>query len=80
MVEVHETVAVPAPLIVPGVIAWHVKPEGTVSVRLTIPLNPFKAAMVIVEVAEEPTWTEAGDEAVIVKSGGAVNVKVAVAV
>jgi hypothetical protein len=48
---------------------------GTVSVRLTVPVNPFSAVTVIVEVAEVPTVTAAGEVAVIVKP---VTVKVAV--
>jgi hypothetical protein len=46
------------------------------SVRLTVPVKPLTAATVIVEVAEVPAWTAAGDVAVTVKS---VTVKVAVA-
>jgi hypothetical protein len=45
-----------------------VRPDGTVSVRLTVPEKPFKAVTVMVEVADWPTSTAAGDEAVIVKS------------
>ena len=45
------------------------------SVNATIPVNPFTAAMVMVEVAETPALTAAGDVAAIVKS---VTVKVAV--
>ncbi len=50
---------------------------GTVSVRETIPVKPFTAATVIVDVAEVPTVTAAGEVAEIVKS---VTVKDAVAV
>jgi hypothetical protein len=39
-----------------------------VSVRLTVPVKPFTAATVIVEVAEVPAWTAAGDVAAMVKS------------
>jgi len=46
-----------------------------VSVRLTVPVNPLTAVTVIVEVAEVPTVTAAGDVAAIVKS---VTVNVAV--
>jgi hypothetical protein len=59
-----------------GVIAPQVKLAGTVSVRLTVPVKPLTAAIVMVEVAEVPTVTDAGDVAEIVKS---VTVKVAVA-
>jgi len=51
-----------------GLIAPQVKLAGTVSVRLTVPVNPFTAVIVIVEVAEVPTVTAAGDVAAIVKS------------
>jgi hypothetical protein len=46
-----------------------------VSVRETVPVNPLTAATVIVEVAEVPTVTAAGEVAATVKS---VTVKVAV--
>jgi hypothetical protein len=59
--------------------APQVRPEGTVSVRVTTPVNPFNAVMVIVEVADDPALTAAGDVAAIVKSGAAPNVNVAVA-
>jgi hypothetical protein len=46
-----------------------------VSVRLTVPVNPLIAATVIVEVAETPAFTAAGEVAEMLKS---VTVKVAV--
>ena len=48
----HDTVAVPDPVMLLGVIAPHVSPTGTVSVRLTTPLKWFNALMVMVEVAD----------------------------
>jgi hypothetical protein len=60
-----------------GVIAPQVRLAGTVSVRPTVPVKPLTAVTVIVEVAETPALTAAGDVAVMVKS---VTVKVAVAV
>lgn len=45
------------------------------SVRLTLPVKPLTAATVMVEVAETPALTAAGEVAAIVKS---VTVKVAV--
>jgi hypothetical protein len=51
-----------------GVIAPQVRLAGTVSVRLTVPANPLRAAIVIVEVADVPTVTAAGEVAAIVKS------------
>lgn len=49
---------------------------GTVSVRVTVPVKPLTAATVIVDVADVPTVTAAGEVAATVKS---VTVKVAVA-
>lgn len=57
-------------------IAPQVRFAGTVSVRLTVPVKPFTAVTVIVDVAEVPTVTEAGEVAATVKS---VTLKVAVA-
>lgn len=59
-----------------GVIAPHVRLAGTVSVSETVPVNPLIAETVIVEVAEVPAVTAAGDVAATEKS---VTVKVAVA-
>ncbi len=68
VVELQETVAVPEPVILDGVMAPHVRPAGGVSVRLTTPAKPFNAVIVIVDVADWPTLTAAGEVAVIVKS------------
>ena len=68
VVELQETVAVPEPVTVPGVIAPHVNPAGTVSVRVTTPAKPLTAAIVIVETADRPALTAAGELAAIVKS------------
>jgi hypothetical protein len=76
VVEVHESVAVPEPVTLVGVSAPQVRFAGTVSVKATIPVKPFTAVMVIVEVADVPTGTELGEVAAIVKS---VTVNVAVA-
>jgi hypothetical protein len=75
MVELQATVAVPEPVTLVGLIAPQVRFAGTVSVRLTVPANPLTAVTVIVEVAETPALTTAGEVAAIVKS---VTVKVAV--
>ena len=71
----HDRVALPEPVTLVGLIAPQVRPDGTVSVRDTIPVNPFRAVTVMVEVAEVFTKTGAGEEALMVKS---VTVKVAV--
>ena len=68
MVELHDTVAVPELVILDGVIAPQVRFAGTVSVRVIVPVNPLTAVIVIVDVAEVPTVTAAGDVAAIVKS------------
>ena len=64
----QETVAVPDPVMVFGVIAPQVSPAAGTSVRVAVPVKPFKAASVIVDVADWPTFTAAGDVADIVKS------------
>lgn len=79
VVELQSTVAVPDPVTLLGVMAPHVRPEGIVSVNATEPVNPLRAVMVIVDVAEDPTVAD-GEVAVMVKSGAAAIVKVAVAV
>lgn len=80
-VELQDTVAVPVggTVTLPGVIAPQVRPAGTVSANVTVPVNAPTAATVMVDVADVPTVTEAGDVAVIVKSA-VFTVKVAVAV
>jgi len=75
MVELHETVAVPELVTLVGVMAPQVRFAGTVSVRATVPVKPLTAVTVIVEVAETPALTAAGEVAAIVKS---VTVNVAV--
>ena len=73
--ELHATVAVPEFVTLVGVIAPQVRFAGTVSVSDTVPVNPLTAATVMVEVADVPTVTAAGEVAAIVKS---VTAKVAV--
>jgi hypothetical protein len=68
LVELQDTVAVPEPVTVPGIIAPQASPVGTVSVRVTTPEKPLTAVIVIVEVAEAPALTAAGEDALIVKS------------
>ena len=77
VVDWQETVAVPEPVTLVGEIAPQVRPDGTVSVRLTVPANPLRAVTVMVEVAEVLISTAAGEDAATVKS---VTVNVAVAV
>ena len=77
IVAEQATVAVPEPVTVPGLIAPQVNPAGTVSVRVTTPAKPLTAVIVMVELADWPALTAAGDEAAIVKSTK-LNVAVAV--
>ncbi len=76
VVDEQETVAVPEPVTLIGVMVPQVNPTGGVSVRLTTPANPLRAAIVMVEVADCPAFTAAGEDAAIVKS---TKLKVAVA-
>ncbi len=64
----QETVAVPDPARLPGVIEPQASPDGTVSVRLIDPEKWFTAARVIVELAGPLAFTGAGEADVIVKS------------
>jgi hypothetical protein len=61
-------VAVPDLVTLLGVIAPHVRPEGTMSVNVTVPENPFSGLTVIVAVVGVPTLAEVGGDAVMVKS------------
>jgi hypothetical protein len=51
-VALHDIVAVPELVTLPGVIAPQVKPAGAVLVRVTIPVKPLTAVMVNVDVAD----------------------------
>ena len=75
IVELQAKVAVPELVTLVGVIAPQVRLAGTVSVSATVPVKPFSAVTVIVEVALVPDWTAAGEVAAIEKS---LTVKVAV--
>jgi len=50
--ELHDTIAVPDPVIVLELIEPHVKPAGGVSVRVIVPVKPFWAAVVRVELED----------------------------
>ena len=73
----HDIVAVPDDVMLIGDIAPQVRPVEGVSVRLTVPVKPFDAVTVIVEMADCPAFTAAGEDATIVKSTK-LNVAVAV--
>ena len=51
-----------------GPIDPQVRLVGTVAVRLIVPVNLFRAVMVIVDVAETPAVTAAGEVADMLKS------------
>ena len=68
MVELHDKVAVPDPLMLLGLIGPQAKPVGTASVRATVLVRPFTAVTVRVERAEDPGETAGGEVAPIVKS------------
>lgn len=72
----QDTVAVPDPVMLVGLIAPQVRPAGGLSVRLTVPVNPFTAVTVMVDIAETPSSVAEGELAEIVKSTK-VNVAVA---
>src|SRR5438105_11052997 len=75
VLEVTVSVPVGGTVTLLGVIALQVRPDGTVSVRVTVPVNPLTAVTVMVEVRVVPTFPD-GDVAAMLKS---VTVKVAVA-
>ena len=75
----QDSVAVPDPVTLFGVIAPQVRPAGTVSVRTIVPEKPFSAETVMVDVALTPVLTAAGEVAEIEKSAAFANVNVAVA-
>ncbi len=52
----------------PGLMVAHVRPIGILSVRLTTPAKLFIAITVIVDVAETPALTAAGEVADMRKS------------
>jgi hypothetical protein len=76
-VALQETLAVPDPVTLFGVIAPQARLPGTASVRVTTPEKLFSPLIVIVDGAEVVTATGEGEEAVIVKSW---NLKVTVTV
>jgi hypothetical protein len=57
---VHEIVAEPAPVTVPGVTAPHVSPVAAMSVNETAALNWLRAVIVIVGTADWPVSTGEG--------------------
>jgi hypothetical protein len=70
-VELQAIVAVPEPMMLEGVILPQIRPDDAVSVRLTVPVNPFREVTVIVEVADVPIVTGVEDVDDIAKSATA---------
>lgn len=67
-VALHETVAEPEPVTLVGVNDPQVRPEDGVMLKVTVPANPLTVATAIVEVADWPAFTAAGDVALRLKS------------
>ena len=78
MFELQETVAVVSLLTLVLLIDPQLRPDGTLSVREMVPVNPRMRVMVIVETLEEPTFALDPVVADMVKSGGVPNVNEAV--
>lgn len=76
VIELQDNVSFPCPVTLFGVMGPQVSPLGTVSVRLTVPENPFIPVTAIVEFARESTEVVGGDDAIRMKS---LNLKTAVA-
>ena len=64
----HETVAVPDPNTLVGLIVPHARPGGMMTVRLTVPAKWFTVDIVIVDVPDEPALIGVGVEVSIPKS------------
>ncbi len=58
--ELQETVATPDPVMLLGLMAPQLRPDGIVSLRLTIPAKLLSEVIVIVDVTEAPAKTAAG--------------------
>lgn len=66
---VQDNVAVPEPDRLLGLMLLQVRAFGTLSERLTVPVNPFSAVMLIVELLGWPEFVGAAALADISKSG-----------
>src|SRR5256885_17204606 len=63
-----ERAGVPEPLTLLGVTEPQLRLEGTMSEIVIVPVKPFNAVSVMVDVPDEPTEIEAGGDALIVKA------------
>jgi len=68
MLALHETVAVPDPVRLAGLMAPQASPDGTVSVSETVPENLFSAVTLIVDAVDAPMLVAAGEVAAMLKS------------
>jgi hypothetical protein len=64
----HETVATPELVIELGAILVQVRPDGTLSLSVTVPVKPPNAATLTVELLYSPTSALAGEDMETVKS------------
>lgn len=67
-VELHETDAVADDVMLAGDIGTQFRPEGTESVKVTVPVKPLRGLTAIVEVAGMLASTGLGEVAVMLKS------------
>jgi hypothetical protein len=67
-VALHDTIAEPESVTFAGVIEPQTRPGEAATPRVTVLLNPLTAVTVSVELADCPTFTGEGEEAIIVKS------------
>lgn len=68
IVALQETVAVPEPETLAGVNAPQLRPEGTVSVRVTTPEKWFRPVMIMVWLVDWPASMMLGEVELMVKS------------
>lgn len=66
--ELHENVALPGEERLVGLIVPQVRPDGIVSVRVTVPVKPLIEPIVIVDAELVPMGTAPGADAARVKS------------
>jgi len=76
---VHDSVAFPELVMLPGSRPLHARPAGTSALRVTVPLKPFSVVRETIDDVEDHGETFAGELALIVKSWK-LNVAIAVRV
>jgi len=65
---VHDSVAFPELVMLPGSRLLHVRPAGTLALRVTVPVKPFSVVRETIEDPEDPREIFAGELALIPKS------------